>query len=107
MKFSIICFQLLEPVPKKGPVELEPFELKSGSMLKLRSLNYPRPYGNNAFYFWAFQSEPGTRIAAHIIDLDTEENYDWLEFGNGVDPGQREETKITRFVKLTQLDQMR
>ena len=70
-------------------------------MLKLRSLNYPRPYGNNAFYFWAFRSEPGTRIAAHIIDLDTEENYDWLEFGNGVDPGQREETKLTRFVKLT------
>ena len=89
---------ILEAVTKKGPVGQ--YNLKSGSLLRLRSLDYPRPYGDNAFYFWGFQSEPGTRIAAQIIDLDTEENYDWLEVGNGNDPNLREETRITRYAAI-------
>ncbi|XP_022112072.1 uncharacterized protein LOC110991164 [Acanthaster planci] len=81
------------PTPKTRVV---PYTLSPGRPTVIRSLDYPQSYGDFAFYFYTFTSAPNTRIWAEIMDLDTEEGFDFLEMGNGVDPEQRFATRMRR-----------
>ena len=59
-------------------------------------MDFPSAYSDYSLYFWTVTSTPGTKIAAEILLLDTEENYDFLEFGNGNDGNLRFETRLER-----------
>lgn len=51
------------------------------------SPGYPEEdYPNNATIVWSFTGEPATRFTVNVIDLETEENYDFLNIGYGRDP---------------------
>ncbi|XP_033628985.1 uncharacterized protein LOC117291426 [Asterias rubens] len=92
--FFIFYTETNRVFPSKGPQQS--VTLKPGKPTLLRSVDFPSAYSDYSLYFWTVTSTPGTKIAAEILLLDTEENYDFLEFGNGNDGNLRFETRLER-----------
>ncbi|XP_077990107.1 uncharacterized protein LOC144444533 isoform X2 [Glandiceps talaboti] len=54
----------------------------------IKSPNYPLPYLNNHDCFWTITVSQGNRVHVMFIQFETESYFDFLTFGNGLNPSE-------------------
>ncbi|XP_070562740.1 uncharacterized protein [Ptychodera flava] len=59
---------------------------KQGSVITLTSPNYPKDYDNNIYCEWTITAAENFVVIVYLGDLNTENEYDWLDIGEGSTP---------------------
>ena len=72
------------------------YTIKTGATLRLQSTGYPNGYEMYTFCTYLVEGPEGTRASLVFYDFDLEDFYDYLEVGNGNNPGDRDSV-IGRF----------
>ncbi len=64
--------------------------VKSGATLRLQSNGYPNGYEFYSFCTYLLESSANTKINLKFYDFNLEDTYDYMEIGNGNNPGDRD-----------------
>ncbi|XP_077864846.1 cubilin-like [Saccoglossus kowalevskii] len=60
--------------------------VKPGHTFILESPNYPQDYSRNERCQWNITTDSGLPMSVVFLDFLTEEHFDWVDIGNGLDP---------------------
>ncbi|KAJ8021040.1 Ovochymase-1 [Holothuria leucospilota] len=58
--------------------------ISENTALNITSPDYPSPYPDSSNHTWYFRTDPGVQILVYFLSFSTEESYDFVTIGDGL-----------------------